>query len=96
MAVHGNGLPIALISSLAQHAYMSQKAWSLCSASLLMTQKPAEISTGRSRGEFEGCAEADGLADLLAQPGAGPKEKTPEGISVGFVNEEGEVFVQVV
>ena len=49
MAVHGNGLPIALKSLLSQHAYMSQKAWSLYSASLLMTQPP-ERPTGRLRG----------------------------------------------
>jgi hypothetical protein len=48
-AVQGKGLPIALESLLEQHAYMSQKAWSLTSASLLMTHPPSRPA-GRSRG----------------------------------------------
>jgi hypothetical protein len=79
-AVHGNGMPIALNSPLEQHAYMSQKAWSLTSAALLMAHPPWEPV---------GCA---GALDLAEQPGALPKEKT-EGMAVGVVKDEGDAFV---
>ena len=49
IAVQGNGLPIAVLSFPEQHAYISQKAWSLKSASLLMTHPPSRPD-GRPRG----------------------------------------------
>ena len=91
-AVQGSGFPSDVMLRLWQQAYMSQKAWSLCSMALEITQL-AFSPSGRSNGEVDGLADADGAAELAEHDITGPKEKMPVGISFGFVKRDGDGLV---